>query len=384
MILPNYKDGSIVNLMSSISKALGDKPIYKPLKQLNPKELSTKNIVLLFIDGLGYEFIKKNGKNTIFNKYLRGKITSVLPSATGACEPSFMTGVAPQQHAMTGWFVYLKEIGLVTISLPFVSRVGNFPLTKLGINPRTFFNQKSIFDKINVKSYTIMHQSIINSGCTIAMSGKSKRIGYKNLNSYFKEIKKLILSNKEKKFIYAYWGKFDGLCHDYGVKSKEVLKHFKELNKKLSSFLKSIEDTDTTIIIVSDHGAIDTEKSKIISLEEHPKFVETLTLPLCGEPRFVYCYVHPSKIKQFKDYIKKNFKGKCRLYRSEELIKKNYFGLFKPNKDLFDRVGDYILIMEDNYIMEDSLLGGEKYFNIGNHGGVSKEEMLIPLIVIKT
>ncbi|PIU09096.1 MAG: hypothetical protein COT31_00635 [Candidatus Moranbacteria bacterium CG08_land_8_20_14_0_20_34_16] len=57
--LPNYKDGSIVNLMSSIRKAFGGKSPYQPLKDFNNGEISNKNIVLLIVDGLGYEYLKK-------------------------------------------------------------------------------------------------------------------------------------------------------------------------------------------------------------------------------------------------------------------------------------------------------------------------------------
>jgi hypothetical protein len=40
--------------------------------------------------------------------------------------------------------------------------------------------------------------------------------------------------------------------------------------------------------------------------------------------------------------------------------------------------------MRDNYVIKDFLLGEEEKFNIGYHGGVSKEEMFVPLIVINT
>ena len=148
MYFPNYKDGSIVNLISSISKALGDKPLYKPLKSLDPKELSTKNIVLLFIDALGYEFLKKNGKNTIFNKHLKGKVTSIFPSATAACVPTFFSGVSPQQHAISGWFMYLKENDAVSTILPFILRGNGISLKKKKIKPKYIFDQKSIFFEI--------------------------------------------------------------------------------------------------------------------------------------------------------------------------------------------------------------------------------------------
>ncbi|MBW2969434.1 hypothetical protein KY314_04980, partial [Candidatus Woesearchaeota archaeon] len=66
----------------------------------------------------------------------------------------------------------------------------------------------------------------------------------------------------------------------------------------------------------------------------------------------------------------------------KEMINKNYFGLKKPNPKLFDRTGDYILITKNNYMIKDFILGEKKEFHIGNHGGTSKEEMFVPLILI--
>lgn len=345
MNVPNYKDGSIVNLMSSIAGAFGSKQAYSQLKILHSSSLkNSKNIVLMVIDGLGYEYLK-NKKNTIFNKYLVGKITSVFPSTTAAAITTFLTGLAPQQHAVTGWFMNLKELGIVSKILPFTSRAGDLDFSKF-ISSEQILNQKSFSDKIKADSFTVMHKKIINSDYTVALSGKSKRLGYINLVGFFKQIKKTIKSNNKRKYIYAYWPEFDDLSHKYGVNSKRVEKHFKELEKELKKFIKSIEGTNSIIIVTSDHGFIDTTKKRIIMLKEHPRLKECLTLPLCGEPRLCYCYVHPSKTKQFEEYIKTKLKNICHLYKSEDLIKKNYFGLFKPNKDLFDRSGDYTLILK--------------------------------------
>ena len=383
MVLPNYNDGSIVNLMSSISKALGSKSKYKPLKSLDSKGLTnSKNIVLIIIDGLGYEWLLKYGRESTFNKNIKNKITSIFPSTTATCVTTFATGLAPQQHAITGWFMHLKELGVVSAILPFIPRSGGLPFSQTKIDPRKIFNQKSITEKIKVKSYLVTNKEIIKSDYTIATSKNAKRIHYNSLTGFFKAIKQPIFLNNKRKFIYAYWPDFDTLCHKHGTKSKKVISHFKKLDKKLNSFLKSINKTNTTVIITADHGLINGEDSKIIELKKHPKLAETLILPLCGEPRVAYCYVRPSKVKQFEKYIKENFKDKCYMYKSEKLIKKNYFGLFKPNKDLFDRIGDYTLIMKENYIIKDLILGEEKHKHIGHHGGISKEEMFVPLIII--
>jgi predicted AlkP superfamily pyrophosphatase or phosphodiesterase len=206
-------------------------------------------------------------------------------------------------------------------------------------------------------------------------------LGYKNLNDLFLQIKKTIKSSNRRKYIYAYWDKFDSLCHEKGCASKEVSDHFWQLDKKISSFSKSLKGTNTALIITADHGLIDTtEKSKIILLQNHPKIVETLVMPLSGEPRVAYCYVHPQKTKQFENYIKENLDYCCEVHKSVELLNKGVFGLFEPNKNLIDRIGDYILVMKENYIIKDILLTEKKECLIGNHGGTSSNEMFVPLI----
>ena len=96
-----------------------------------------------------------------------------------------------------------------------------------------------------------------------------------------------------------------------------------------------------------------------------------------------YCYVHPSKTEEFEKYIQTKLSKYCKLYRSEDLIGRGLFGLGKPNPKLFDRVGDYVLMMKPPYIIKDKLLGEHKEIHIRNHGGLSKEEMLVPLIILK-
>lgn len=380
MELPNYKNGSIVNLMSSIGKALGTGSMYNELGLLPAKDLKdSKNIVLIVLDGLGYEYLKD--KNSVLNENLRGKITSVFPSTTASAITTFATGAAPQQHAITGWFMHLKELGVVSAILPFNPRMGGRSFTAQGIKVEDILNLKCFSEKIKAHSYTVTYAEIMDSDFTKANSKRSEISGCKTLGGFFRQIRKAIASHAGRKYIYAYWPKFDSISHKYGINSKEAKEHFLEINKKISSFIDDIKGTNTALIITADHGLIDTTKKRMIKLEDHPKLKECLTLPFCGEPRSIYCYVHPSKTKQFEAYIKDKLNKFCSLRKSEEIIINNYFGSFKPNPRLIDRVGDYILIMKENYIFKDKILKQKEPFHIGNHGGVSKEEMHVPLIV---
>ncbi len=384
MCLPNYKDGSIVNLMSSILRAYNCTSEYEPLQIMHPDELrAATNIVLMVIDGLGHEYLVGHGKGTVFNRHMKGRITSVFPATTASGITTFLTGVAPQQHAITGWFMYLKEMGLVAKILPFMPRSGGLSFSLTDVDPKVIFNQESVFDRIGVDSYYVINKELLTTDYTSATSKTAKGIGYQTLTDFFTKTKETIALNSNKKYIYAYWSEFDSLCHHYGTDSTEVSSHFKEIEKNLSSFLETIKGTNTVLLITSDHGLINTEESRIIRLKEHPQFVETLTLPLCGEPRVSYCYVRPSRVSDFERYVKETFKEVCELYRAEELIERKFFGLFRPHKKLFDRVGDYVLIMKENYVIMDVVAGEREHYHVGNHEGVSKEEMFVPLIVFK-
>ena len=97
IVLPNYKNGSIVNLMASIAKAFGKKLLYNPLTLLSPDEIKPfKNVVLLVLDGLGYDYLINKKEKNFLNSHLRGPITSVFLPTTASAITSFQTGVATQ------------------------------------------------------------------------------------------------------------------------------------------------------------------------------------------------------------------------------------------------------------------------------------------------
>jgi hypothetical protein len=48
------------------------------------------------------------------------------------------------------------------------------------------------------------------------------------------------------------------------------------------------------------------------------------------------------------------------------------------NKKLYDRVGDYVLIMKKDYVLKDHNHHSEK----GSHWSLSDDEMLVPLVIV--
>jgi hypothetical protein len=95
----------------------------------------------------------------------------------------------------------------------------------------------------------------------------------------------------------------------------------------------------------------------------------------------MYAQVKKGMEKKFEQEMKR-YSYACDVYKSKSITK--WFGLSKPSKEYLKRIGNYTIIMKKNYTMMDFMPDEERHFSKGNHSGLSKEEMLVPLVVIRT
>ena len=198
--------------------------------------------------------------------------------------------------------------------------------------------------------------------------------------SCFKNVEDIVKSSQQPKYIYAYWPDFDRHSHDFGCNSSRVNAHFAELDEAFEKLLTAVDGTNTAVVVTADHGFIDTDSARVLQLSDHPVMQDSLVLPLCGEPRVAYCYVHPDKQQQFTDYVKTELADCAELKLSSTLVDEEYFGMGLAHPNLYERIGHYTLIMKKNYVFKDRLLGEQPFSHIGVHGGTSTNEMYVPLI----
>ncbi|HYE38270.1 alkaline phosphatase family protein [Methylocaldum sp.] len=383
MLLPDYQGTSIVNLLSSLITGLGGEPNgYAPLDSLPAAEVSAyRNVVLVVVDGLGYEFLARRGQGSLLRQHLRSRMTSVFPSTTATAITSFLTGLAPQQHGLTGWHMYFKELGTVLAVLPGTPRYGGTPVGKCGIEMERLLGHVPMFNRIPLPSYIVSPRRIAHSDFNLAHQGRAELRAFDTLEQFFTVIAQTLRKDKRRKFIYAYWPELDHIGHENGLDSPEAEQHLTELDGALGVFLESIPGTDTLLVIAADHGQIDSSATRVIELDDHPDLSECLILPLCGERRAAYCYVKSGDAHRFERYVQDNLTPYLELHPSRDLLASGCFGLGAPHPRLAERIGDYALIMKENYVIKDWLPGERRYRQIGVHGGTSPEEMFVPLIV---
>ena len=382
IIFPDYHGNSIANLMQTLASARGgDAGIYPPLEGLDTQALAeARNVVMLVIDGLGYEFLSQYPDSCLY-QHLHSRIMAVAPPTTTASVSTYLTGLAPQQHGLTGWFTYLRELGSVVTILPWVLRGGGPQLGESGRAVTELLNLPSFFDRLAVDTYSVMPDFLQNSEFNKMVSGQASLVPYGTYRQCFHEVARLC-RNDRKKYVYAYWAGFDMLAHGFGVGSEQVASHFLELDQAFEKLVEQLAGSDSALLVSADHGFIDAPPEKRMDLTDHPELKACLQVPLCGEPRLAYCYVLHDRRRQFENYVAEKLSGIAQLYLSQDLVDNNLYGLGNAHPELASRTGDYTLVMEDKHVIIDSLPGDNTPQLVGYHGGLSSQEVFVPLILV--
>lgn len=120
----DYAGGGIFNLMQSVAQACGAPASGHAQCAVLPAErlAEARHLVLFVIDGLGLSTLAMLQESSCLRRHLIGSLSSVFPSTTASAITTFMTGLAPSQHALTGWHVQLDEIDDMLAILPMTVR----------------------------------------------------------------------------------------------------------------------------------------------------------------------------------------------------------------------------------------------------------------------
>src|SRR5262249_19622249 len=160
-------------------------------------------------------------------------------------------------------------------------------------------------------------------------------------------------SGPERKFIYAYWPKFDTLSHQHGVGSPEVRAHFDELDRALGELVARLAGSDTILVITADHGFVDVPPADAVDLPT--SLASHLRFPPCGERRVAFCHVHDRK--SFIAKAQELLGERADIRPSRELVEEGWFGPGRPHPYFAERIGDVTILMHGRGTVKDRVPG---------------------------
>ncbi len=373
---PDYSR-SILALMASLRHGMGGgESVVEPLTEIPPAALAGRDVLLWVIDGLGDELLRRFPDSWLARNR-SAVIDSVFPTTTAAAMSSYYSGAAPASHAITGWHMWLAELASVVTILPFRHRSGE-ALT--GIDPAQLFGAAPLSARLGRSAHAIAPAAISDSIISRTLSAGARRHGEATLEGFTSRLQSLLDEPGEPRYLFAYWSELDELMHIHGCESAQVSAHFQALDAAAEALAATCEVGGAALLISADHGLIDSPPERRIDLAGHPRLADCLTLPLCGEPRAAYAYPRARKLSEFLAYTKGELGEACELRESEQLIAEGWFGPGPVDGRLASRVGEYTLLMRDNWSILQRLPGERPFELQAVHGGLSEAELRVPLI----
>jgi len=369
---PDYSGGGLVNLMASIVEACGGRALHPLLENFAPG--APRNVVLLIVDGLGDNYLMRRGGELASRR--RRAMTSVFPSTTASAITTTYTGATPLEHGLTGWFTYFGEAGCVGASLPFRSRGDMQPLSRRGVKPEQIYIREAIFENLPVRSIVVTSQDIIDSDYNTVHCRGAERVAYQTLDELVSQVERAVKSGTERKFVYAYWPLYDQVSHRYGCESREAAAEHEKVDAAFGELCRRLAGSETLLVATADHGFVDVAPEESLELPSH--LASRLRFPLCGERRIVYCHAHSPK--HFLEIAKEWLGERADVLPSQALVEQGWFGGGEAHPRFAERIGDVALVMRGRYTVKDWIPGESRHLHIGNHGGTSEDEMLIPLV----
>ena len=391
---PHYRNDCLVNLVRSFELAhqllatgsgQGDgrdlRSVYEPLAELPPEVIADRpKTVLIVIDGLGYNRIVACRQAPNLQGALRGSAKSVFPSTTASAVTSLLTGVGPLQHGLTGWFLWCGAAAQIVTPLPYEERFsGRTP----AVSAERLFSSAPWWSRHSVCTYLVMPSFICDSAYTQAHGGDAQRVAFSGLEGMFGRVLDTLSNHRNGPcHVHAYWPRFDALSHEHGTWSERASQELSAIDDAFGRFVEACPKGEVNVVLTADHGFIDSPPESRVSLADHPELAAMLIRPLTGEPRVAYCSPHPQRESDFCAYVDERLGHQFSRVPAGTLIDEHYFGRGEPHPEFSERIGEQALIAKGHHVIGDGLDADEPVFKLtGFHGGVSEDEMLVPLVV---
>ncbi|MEE2658170.1 MAG: alkaline phosphatase family protein [Candidatus Latescibacterota bacterium] len=390
MVSPDYSGGSIVNLASSVLAAFDVEPATSPCRQeLLPGDTlrAPGGVALLVLDGLGHAQLShalESGRIPFFASLIerapRGlqQLTSVFPSTTTVALQSLATAQTPAVHGVLGHLMYLEELGHTCDLLRFTT-VGTEPRR---IDEEILAVQPTVYQRlaeVGVPSWLITNAEYEGSSFTSLLQRGSSLAAFTAQSQVAYVLEQSCQDNAGGHGFYSiYWPNIDSLSHRHGpnlagARSEGCLREMEFIDLMLSQIAETCRRHLLSLVILADHGQTPLQPQRALRL--NGEIAELLDRPPGGGRRVPYLSSpEPAALMANPDLI-----AAAQLIPADAAIAAGWFG--GDCEEYRSRLGDVIAIAgKGRQLLYD--YGHGAYEQLGSHGGLTREEMIVPLVAI--
>jgi hypothetical protein len=391
-VKPRYDSGGFAGLPAAVQAVFSDR---KPFPQFQGEY---DNLILCFIDGFGWRHFEKFGSHPFLDRFTRDgsavKLTSQFPSTTSGHTTCIHTGLNVGQSGVFEWNYYepLLDAMIVPLLFSFSGTAERDQLKTTGIDPKRLYPTGTLYQKLKklgVASTIFQHREYTPSTYSnIVFKGANAR-GFKSLPETVVNLSLALNAAKGKNYFFLYYDKIDSVSHDYGPDSIQVEA---EVDMFLHVMEKQFIDRPfakgrTLFLLTADHGQSEIDPKTTIYLNQafpgFEKYIKTnrkgqLLVP-GGSCRDLFLYIKDEMLDEAQQLLAKGLEGKADVLKTDDLIAQGYFGP-EVSVALRSHVGNLVVLAYryESFWWYEKDKFEQKYY--GHHGGLTPQEMEIPLL----
>jgi len=374
---------SFVDLAGALSAKLGCGASAVSSHQIAVENFigEAEHIVFVLVDGMGWMLLEQLPSGKFLRTQKKIELRAIFPSTTGCALPSLATAQWPGRHGAPGWWAYLEERDLSIVTLPFQERTSKKSLRDLGVAPSEIWPLVPWLERFQGNAMCIMPTGIVNSAFSTCFRGSTAEQGYRTIT----EAVDIILSRPAQlgrnSYTYLYLPHFDANCHRHGVDSDQARQILLTINNELERLAAGLRGR-ARLLVSADHGLIDLPESGNFKLLTGDPLLSLLKAPPTGEPRAPIFHVREGQEVMFKEMFNQRFSSVFALLSTEETATRGLLGPELLSPLARRRFGDFIGIATQAVSLEfQATKMPSNPEHIGQHAGLSPEEMRIPLVV---
>ena len=325
---------------------------------------------LILIDGLGQDAVDKYGDQfEIFSDIKQvNNLSANFPSTTATSLSTLGTGVLPGVHGMLGYTVRVPRSD---------NRLLNALKWDERVDPVMWQKVPTLFERASKDGVAVTHvaaKRYEGSGFTQAALRGAKYVGANGIDEMVLAVSTAL--KPQPSFVYTYLNTLDSAGHSDGVGSDKWLTALQQVCEFISKVKVSVP-AGSRVWITSDHGMVNSTSQIILGQDND--LLDNVTL-IGGEPRARHIYIKQGAENETIALWQEQLSGKAQVLSKQDAITSGLFGEV-VSEDSFERMGDLIAIALDDLILIDPARVREESSMVGHHGGVTKTEVAIPLLL---
>ncbi len=397
-VVPHYDGLSIANIPPTIAALLGSSmpgavPSL-PEELVQDWEDGLQRVVLIVLDALGYRLLQGRwaaGEGPAFRELAEAgrlvPLTSVFPSTTDAALISLATGRPPAEHGWLAYELYLRELGMAINAIllcPVQTRRQDL-LLEWGLDVSSLIKLPTIAERlaaVGVTTQAVLSGYLMRSGFTRTLyRGVAKLHGHFSASDFWVQLREALVETRgTRALITAYWAGLDTIAHGYSPASPHWEAEFRTvdhlLKHELLDRLPGADRDGTLLLVTADHGMLHIPREHILTADKDPNLHQHLQVPITGESRAAFVFPRPGRAATIRTYLREAFPGWFQVLDSRDALEAGLMG--QPVADeAHARAGELLVLPRGDHALQRA---EPNVTLIGRHGGLTADEMLVPLL----